>query len=121
MKAALHNYDPTQPGGIGTAVLQNGKPVIGMGDAPIDIPNCERCHSLPATVNNSSNANISATDIYRPYTAAKVQLELDFWNAYYNIDVQAGDSDWYSRLKAAAISILSIHDNEHRRIYLELS
>ncbi len=114
MKAALHNYDPTQPGGIGTAVLQNGKPIIGMGDAPIDIPNCERCHSLPANVASPNNANVSTTDIYRPYTAAKVQLELDFWNAYYNIDIQAGDSDWYSRLKAAAISILSIHDNEHR-------
>jgi len=118
MKAQLHNYDPSQPGGIGTAVLQNGKPIIGMGDAPIDIPNCERCHSLPATVVSPNNANqglgISGTDVYRPYTAAKVQLELDFWNAYYNIDTQAGDSDWYSRLKAAAISILSIHDNEHR-------
>ena len=114
MKAALHNYDPTQPGGIGTAVLQSGKPIIGMGDAPIDIPNCERCHGLPASVASPNNANISATDVYRPYTAAKVQLEIDFWNAYYNIDTSAGDSDWYSRLKAAAISILSIHDNQHR-------
>lgn len=118
MKAALHNYDPSQPGGIGTAVLQNGKPVIGMGDAPIDIPNCERCHSLPATVASPNNANqglgVSGTDVYRPYTAAKVQLELEFWNVYYDIDTSAGDSDWYSRLKAAAISILSIHDNEHR-------
>lgn len=118
MKAALHHYDPTRPGGIGTAVLQNGKPVIGMGDAPIDIPNCERCHALPATVASPNNANrglgISGTDVYRPYTAAKVQLERDFWNAYYGIDTSVGDSDWYSRLKAAAISILSIHDNEHR-------
>ena len=118
MKAALHNYDPTQPGGIGTAVLQNGKPVIGMGDAPIDIPNCERCHALPAAVASPNNANqgfgISGTDVYRPYTAAKVQEEYEFWNVYYDIDTSAGDSDWYSRLKAAAISILSIHDNEHR-------
>jgi hypothetical protein len=116
MKAALHNYDPSQPGGIGSAVLQKGKPVIGMGDAPIDIPNCERCHSLPGNVASTNNANYpgNTTDVYRPYTAAKVQLELDFWNAYYNIDTSAGDSDWYSRLKAAAISILSIHDNQHR-------
>jgi hypothetical protein len=116
MKAALHNYDPSQPGGIGSAVLQNGKPVIGMGDAPIDIPNCERCHSLPGNVPSPNNANYpgNTTDVYRPYTAAKVQLEYDFWNAYYDIDVNAGDSDWYSRLKAAAISILSIHDNQHR-------
>ena len=120
MKAALHNYDPSQPGGIGSAVLQNGKPVIGMGDAPIDIPNCERCHGLPGNVVSVNNANNpdnfptgNGTE-YRPYTAAKVQLELDFWNAYYMIDTSAGDSDWYSRLKAAAISILSIHDDEHR-------
>ena len=116
MKAALHNYDPTQPGGIGTAVLQSGKPVVGMGDAPIDIPNCERCHALPGNVASPNNANnpSNTTDVYRPYTAAKVQLEYDFWNAYYSIDTLAGDSDWYSRLKAAAISILSIHDNQHR-------
>jgi hypothetical protein len=115
MKAALHNYDPSQPGGIGTAVMQDGKPVIGMGDAPIDIPNCERCHSSTvASPNNANNPSGGTTDVYRPYTAAKVQLEVDFWNAYYNIDTMAGDSDWYSRLKGAAISILSIHDNEHR-------
>ncbi len=117
MKAQLHNYDPTQPGGIGSAVLQNGKPIIGMGDAPIDIPNCERCHGLQGNVvspNNANNPSNNTADVYRPYTAAKVLLEYDFWNAYYNIDTQAGDSDWYSRLKAAAISILSIHDNEHR-------
>ena len=26
----------------------NGKPVIGFGAAPIDIPNCERCHGAPS-------------------------------------------------------------------------
>jgi len=41
-----------------------------------------------------------------------VALEIDFWNAYYSIG--AGDSDWYSKLKGAAISILAIHDNQHR-------
>jgi hypothetical protein len=115
MRAALHNYDATQPGGIGSAVLRDGKPVVGMGDAPIDIPNCERCHALPAGNPSPNNANRNTpSDIYRPYAAAKVQLEYDFWNAYYNIDTAAGDSDWYSRLKAAAISILAIHDDEHR-------
>ena len=125
MKAALHKYDPSQPGGIGSPVLQNGHPVIGMGDAPIDIPNCERCHGLPGDVVSINNANnpdnfpsptYPSTNgvAYRPFTAAKVQLELDYWNAYYGIDTAMGDSDWYSRLKAAAISILSIHDDEHR-------
>jgi hypothetical protein len=115
MRAQLHNYDPSQPGGIGTAVLQDGNPIIGTGDAPIDIPNCDRCHgSDVSSTNNANNPSGGTTDVYRPATAAKVQLEYDFWNAYYNIDTVAGDSDWYSRLKAAAISILSIHDNEHR-------
>lgn len=107
MRAQLHNYDPTQPGGIGTAVLQNGNPIIGTGDAPIDIPNCERCHALGdgASVNSPQNG--------RPDIAAKVQGEIDFWNTYYSINTAAGDSDWYSRLKGAAISILSVHDLKH--------
>jgi len=119
MRAQLHNYDPSQPGGIGTAVLVNGKPVIGTGDAPIDIPNCDRCHALPSSVNSPNNANNPANpnnspDVYRPRTAALVQEEYEFWLAIDDIDTNAGDSDWYPRLKAAAISILSIHDNEHR-------
>ena len=32
----------------GAVIGSNGKPVIGFGTAPIDIPNCERCHSVPA-------------------------------------------------------------------------
>ncbi len=50
MKARLHQAscngnDCTR----GPAVIgSNGKPVIGFGTAPIDIPNCERCHSAPA-------------------------------------------------------------------------
>lgn len=91
----------------GTPVLDNGNPVIGFGTAPIDIPNCERCHALGDgdSVNSAQNG--------KPGIAAQVQDEIDFWNAYYNIDTAAGDSDWYSRLKAAAISILAIHDAEH--------
>ena len=57
MKAQLHNYDPSQPGGIGTAVMVNGKPVIGMGDAPIDIPNCDRCHASAPGDGSPNNAN----------------------------------------------------------------
>ena len=116
MRAQLHNYDASQPGGIGTAVLVNGNPVIGTGDAPIDIPNCDRCHAAPpgnSSPNDANNPSLT-TDVYRPRTAALVQEEYDFWVAYESIDTMAGDSDWYPRLKAAAISILSIHDNEHR-------
>ena len=52
MKARLHvaNCDANgQNCTQGAAVIgSNGKPVIGFGTAPIDIPNCERCHSVPA-------------------------------------------------------------------------
>ncbi|MGE5240378.1 MAG: hypothetical protein ACM3NI_01920 [Bacteroidota bacterium] len=107
MKAELHNYDPTKPGGIGTPVLQNGAPVIGFGTAPIDIPNCESCHAL------GNGASVNSPQNNRPAVAAMVQSEIDFWDTYYNINVSAGDSDWYSRLKGAAISILAIHDEKH--------
>ncbi len=101
MKAQLLDYPSGDP------VLDNGNPVIGFGTAPIDIPNCERCHALGDgdSVNSAQNG--------RPALAALVQDEIDFWNAYYNIDTAAGDSDWYSRLTAAAVSILAIHDEEH--------
>ncbi len=46
MKAQMYDYDPAAPSGAGAATLDhNGDPVIGFGTAPIDIPNCERCHS----------------------------------------------------------------------------
>jgi hypothetical protein len=107
MKAQLHNFDPSKAGGIGTPVLQSGNPIIGLGTAPIDIPNCERCHAL------GNGASINSPQNGRPRIAAMVAQEIAFWNTYYNIDVAAGDSDWYSRLKGAAISILAIHDEKH--------
>ena len=74
MEAQLYNYDPSQPGGVGTAVLDNGNPVTGFGDAPIDIPNCDRCHTLGAgPVNSAENGH--------PNVAPQVQDEIQFWNA----------------------------------------
>jgi hypothetical protein len=107
MQAQLYYADCDGAGTCtqGDAVLDNGEPVIGFGTAPIDIPNCERCHSAFDTPNSP---NISGTP-----EADLVQEEIDFWNSYYDIDTGAGDSDWYSRLKGAAISILSTHDAEH--------
>lgn len=108
MRARMRHYDPDAPGGMGTPVLQNGKPVEGFGTAPIDIPNCERCHS------NASGTNSPHTD--KPQVWAKVKQEYDFWMAYY--DIQPGESDWYPRLKSAAISILGLHDEEHGTSFL---
>ncbi len=104
MIAEMYHYDPAT-GGAGAAVLDDGVPVTGFGTAPIDIPNCERCHALGDgdSVNSAQNG--------RPAVAALVQGEMEFWNTYYGIG--AGDSDWYSRLKGAAISILQIHDDDH--------
>jgi hypothetical protein len=122
MKAQMYDYDPNAPSGAGAATLDsNGDPVIGFGTAPIDIPNCERCHSNPANGTKIANsveegggtlivANSPNGDAAQ---YALVQQEYDYWNAYYNIDTGAGDSDWYSRLKSAAISMLNGHDIQH--------
>jgi hypothetical protein len=109
MRARMRHYDPSEPGGMGAPVLQNGKPVEGFGTAPIDIPNCERCHS------NETGTNSPHTD--KPQVWAKVKQEYDFWMAYYQID-PATESDWYPRLKSAAISILGLHDEEHGTSFL---
>ena len=105
MKAQLHHFDPTAADGAGVPVMDSGNPVIGFGTAPIDIPNCERCHSA---VDSPNSPNISGTPEW-----AAVEGEINFWNAYYDIDEQAGDSTWYSRLKGAAVSMLAAHDVQH--------
>jgi hypothetical protein len=116
MIARLHRYDPNDVSvddgdaiGVGAPVLQNGNPVVGFGTAPIDIPNCERCHSnAPETANSPQDG--------KPDQWAMVQAEYDFWNAFYDIvpEAQGGtDSDWYSRLKSAAVSMLWDHDAQH--------
>jgi len=106
MKAQMYHYDG---GSNNSPVLdRSGNPVIGFGTAPIDIPNCERCHSNDSTAVNSPNLD--------PTQEMMVAQEYNFWNAYYDIvPVSAGgtDSDWYSRLKSAAISMLKGHDLQH--------
>ena len=130
MKAQMHEYDPADTVaddgdavGVGAAVLDgSGNPVIGFGTAPIDIPNCERCHSNPptgSTIDNAANEGggtltvINSPNIDGSQQWLDTQAEYAFWNAYYSIDKGAGDSDWYSRLKSAAISMLSGHDVQH--------
>jgi hypothetical protein len=125
MKARLHEANCDAEGlncTMGNAVIgSNGHPVIGFGTAPIDIPNCERCHSVPPDDGNGTphinspsyvrssevlpGTHASAGQTLEQITAA----EKSFWDAYYNI-VQGVDSDWYSRLKGAAINMLGLHD-----------
>ena len=55
---------------------------------------------------------VTAPTAPRPMGAsleAITDQEYQFWNAYYNI-VPGTDSDWYSRLKGAAINMLALHD-----------
>jgi hypothetical protein len=114
MKAAMHHFDPNVTDGAGAAVIDSkGNPVEAFGTAPIDIPNCERCHSAPAT-DSQGNPNVNSPNV-DPVLAALVDQEVAFWKAYYP-SMQTG-SDWYARLKGAAISILSVHDDEHGTMF----
>ena len=117
MKASLHEYPS------GNAVTgSNGQPVIGFGTAPIDIPNCERCHSAPSVdpvsgLPNVNSPNWNRQDASYPHGGPLAgtgledltNLESNFWMAYYDI-VPGVDSTWYSRLKGAAINMLTLHD-----------
>ncbi len=104
-------------------VGSDGKPVVGFGTAPIDIPNCERCHSAPAYKADGVTPNVNGPAYVRrqngpdPFYGpagetleAVVDEEKNYWNAFYDINTAAGDTDWYSRLKGAAISIEAMHD-----------
>jgi hypothetical protein len=117
MKAALVDFDTQQP-----VMGSNGEPVIGFGTAPIDIPNCERCHSAPSInpvtkLPNVNSPNWNRPDAVYPHGGPlagtgledMTNLEYNFWLAYYDI-VPGVDSDWYARLKGAAINMLTLHD-----------
>ena len=127
MKARLMHADCDELTGEctkGDAVIgSNGQPVVGFGTAPIDIPNCERCHSVPAYRDDGVTPNVNSPSYVRrqsgpkPYYGpagesleAMVELEINYWKAYYGLDPVLGDSDWYARLKGAAISIEVMHD-----------
>ncbi len=75
----------------------SGQPVRFFGVNPIDVPNCGRCHG-------SERANGTKYQKYR--------AEYAFWKGI------RGSSEWYAQLKAAAISILEIHDDKHGTNFL---
>jgi hypothetical protein len=114
MKATMHRYDGDAADGAGAVVIDShGNPVEAFGTAPIDIPNCERCHSAPAE-DADGNTNVNSPNV-DSVQAALVDQETAFWKAYYP-SMQTG-SDWYARLKGAAISMLSVHDDEHGTMF----
>ena len=120
MKARLHQAVCDGAGNCsqGPAVVgSNGQPVIGHGSAPIDIPNCERCHSVPAMTDGVPNVNSPSFQrsgdgaVYGPdglTLEAITNLEINYWKAFYP-SLQTG-TDWYARLKGAAVNMLAMHD-----------
>jgi hypothetical protein len=125
MKARLHTADCDETTGVcskGPAVIaSNGEPVIGFGSAPIDIPNCERCHAAPAFNPNTGEPNLNSPNYVRrqsgPYAfygpggeslQAITDLEIEYWKSVYP-SLTTG-SDWYARLKGAAINMIMLHD-----------
>jgi len=75
----------------------SGEIVRFFGVNPIDVPNCGRCHS-----NERANGNQ-----YQKY-----KQEYAFWREV------RGSGEWYANLKAAAISMLEIHDDRHGTRFL---
>jgi len=75
----------------------SGQPVRFFGDNPIDVPNCARCHANERA--NGSNH-------------VKYKEEYNYWKSI------RGSSEWYAELKAAAISMLEIHDDRHGTSFL---
>jgi hypothetical protein len=129
MKARLHEASCDGAGVCtkGAAVIgSNGQPVIGFGTAPIDIPNCERCHSAPAYTSDGVTPNINSPSYQRrqggpdPYYGpsgetlqAMTDLEINYWKSLYMLDPATGDTTWYAQLKGAAINMMLLHDYDN--------
>ena len=90
-------------------------PQVFFGNAPIDIPNCERCHSNAqandrADLGGARVAQVRTGLVDLPTLTA---MEYDYWRN------TVGLSDWYARVKSAAISMLGIHDAKHGTGFLK--
>lgn len=98
-------FQPFQKSVVTLVDAKSGAPVIDssgqvvrfFGVNPIDVPNCTRCHS---------NARANGTKYL------KYKEEYDFWRGI------RGTSDYYAQVKAAAISILEIHDDREGTNFL---
>jgi len=124
MKARLHHASCDSDGNCskgGAVIGSNNQPVIGHGTAPIDIPNCERCHSVPAYQADGETPNVNSPSYVRrqdgpnPFSGpngetleAMTDLEIEYWKSIYP-SLNTG-SDWYARLKGAAINMMVMHD-----------
>ena len=96
------DIQPFQVAEVSLVDATSGEPVRGTdagvvrftGTEPIDLPACLNCHARPR-----------ANGAYPP-VAAQVEAERSYW-----LSIDA--SPWVADLKAAAISILGIHDAKH--------
>jgi len=98
-----HDFKPFQAQWVymynattGNQVLQrDGSPVQFFGTAPIDSPACEKCHGY--------DANTSSTPAGDP--GGHAFEEYNYW-------ITNGATDYYARLKSAAVGMLGIHDDD---------
>ena len=128
MKAQLHHANCDSDGNCtkgGAVIGSNNQPVIGHGTAPIDIPNCERCHSVPAYQADGVTPNVNSPSYVRRPDGpdplfdstgtivdleAVTNMEIEYWKSIYP-SLSTG-SDWYARLKGAAINMMVMHDGD---------
>ncbi len=103
-RVALRKWNDTNQDGrareneLTTVEHDNGQPVSFIGTNPVDTPACTRCHS-------SYVANGNRFKLH--------EKEFAYWkNTFSNT------SDYYARVKAAAISMLEIHDAQRGTDFL---
>ena len=77
---------------------RSGEPVTFEGTNPIDVPGCQRCHA-------SERANQGKYGLYKK--------EYRYWK-----DRFPNTTDYYAAVKAASISLLEIHDEQHGTDFL---
>ncbi len=92
-----------------------GEPQVFFGNAPIDIPNCERCHSGTRANDRADlgGPRVAETRVGLVDLPTLTASEYDYWRN------TVGLSDWYARVKAAAISMLGLHDAKHGTGFLK--
>ncbi|RMF86961.1 MAG: hypothetical protein D6739_02420, partial [Nitrospirae bacterium] len=97
-----------------------GRPVASFGTEPIDVPNCARCHAVSDDDPRHLSPNRHRED-GSPVTVVVggrrrslpelVAMERTYW-------LSVGASQWMTSLKAAAVSMLGLHDVRHGTSFL---
>ncbi len=88
----------------GRPLLAGGKPVEFFGSEPIDIANCQVCHSGQGM----------AANLARGGGLQFFDREYAYWRTQY-----PDTSDYYARMASASILILELHDQRHKTHFLK--